>query len=72
MAMIKHGTGKIEKYTDAQGEEVNVKTAEETTDPNVVWADEKIKDSIDVSNVQDIDLDINSSNDDDDTIAKDC
>jgi len=72
--MIKHGTGKIEKYTDASGEEVTVKTAEtETdTDPNLVWADEKIKDALDVNVLADITLDINASDDDDDTIAKDC
>ncbi len=74
MAMIKHGTGKIEKYTDASGEEVTVKTAEvdAETDPNLVWADEKIKDALDVNVLTDITLDINASDDDDDTIAKDC
>lgn len=74
MAMIKHGTGKIEKYTDAAGEEVTVKTAETENqqDPNFVWADEKIKDAIDVNTVTDINLDINATDDDDDTIAKDC
>jgi hypothetical protein len=74
MAMIKHGTGKIEKYTDASGEEVTVKTAEvdADTDPNLVWADEKIKDALDVNVLTDITLDINASDDDDDTIAKDC
>lgn len=72
--MIKHGTGKIEKYTDASGEEVTVKTAEvdADTDPNLVWADEKIKDALDVNVLTDITLDINASDDDDDTIAKDC
>ena len=72
--MIKHGTGKIEKYTDASGEEVEAKTAETENkdDVNFVWADEKIKDAIDVNTVTDINLDINSSDDDDDTIAKDC
>lgn len=72
--MIKHGTGKIEKYTDAAGEEVTVKTAEtvDQQDPNFVWADEKIKDAIDVNTVTDINLDINASDDDDETIAKDC
>lgn len=72
--MIKHGTGKIEKYTDASGEEVTVKTAEvdAETDPNLVWADEKIKDALDVNVLTDITLDINASDDDDDTIAKDC
>lgn len=74
MAMIKHGTGKIEKYTNASGEEVLVKTAENETnvDANLVWADEKIKDAIDVNVINDITLDINASDDDDETIARDC
>lgn len=74
MAMIKRGTGKIDKYTDASGEEVSVEAKEnqESVDANLVWADEKIKDAIDVNTVNNIDLNVDDSNDDDETIAKDC
>ena len=34
MSMIKRATGKIEKFTNAEGEEVDV-------DNSVMWADEK-------------------------------
>lgn len=72
--MIKRGTGKIDKYTDASGEEVSVEAKEnqESVDANLVWADEKIKDAIDVNTVNNIDLNVDDSNDDDETIAKDC
>ena len=74
MAMIKRGTGKIDKYTDASGEEVSVEAKEnqESVDANLVWADEKIKDAIDVNTVNNIYLNVDDSNDDDETIAKDC
>ena len=74
MAMIKRGTGKIDKYTDASGEEVSVEAKEnqESVDANLVWADEKIKGAIDVNTVNNIDLNVDDSNDDDETIAKDC
>ena len=70
MSMIKRATGKIEKFTDAEGHEVE---AEAT----VVWADEKqeepkVKDSLDIPSVTDIEIDINSTDEDDSVIAKDC
>lgn len=70
MSMVKRATGKIEKFTNAEGEEVNA--------ANVVWADEKkdetpkIKDELVVPLTTDMDLDPNSSDDDDTVIAKDC
>lgn len=72
--MIKRATGKIEKFTDAEGDEVNVTASadQELEDANLVWAETKIKDAIDVNAPTDITLDINNSDDDDDTIAKDC
>ena len=74
MSMIKRATGKIEKFTDAEGDEVNVTASvdQELEDANLVWAETKIKDAIDVNAPTDITLDINNSDDDDDTIAKDC
>jgi hypothetical protein len=73
MSMIKRATGKIENFTNAEGEEVEV-------DNSVVWADEKenkdevvaIKDELVIPLTTDMDLDPNSSNEDDSVIAKDC
>ena len=70
MAMVKRATGKIEKFTDAEGDEVVA------SDEGVVWADEKdttpIKDELVIPLTTDIDLDIDRSADDDDIVAKDC
>jgi ribosome maturation factor RimP len=71
--MIKRATGKIENFTNAEGEEVEV-------DNSVVWADEKenkdevvaIKDELVIPLTTEMDLDPNSSNEDDSVIAKDC
>ena len=68
MSMIKRATGKIEKFTDAEGHEVEA-------DTNVVWADEKadpIRDELRVPIVVDFTLDIDATDDDDETVAKDC
>jgi len=74
MSMIKRATGKIEKFTNADGEEVDV-------DNSVVWADEKndanekvaaIKDELVIPLTTDMDLDPNASDEDDSVIAKDC
>lgn len=70
MSMIKRANGQIENFTDEQGKEV---VAE-----NLVWADEKenkapeIKDALEIPVVADITLNVDSSDDNDDTIAKDC
>ena len=72
MSMVKRATGKIEKFTNAEGEEV--------TADNLVWADEKkdetvtaqIKDELVIPSTTDMDLDPNASDDDDSVIAKDC
>ena len=70
MAMIKRATGKIEKFTDAEGDEVVA------SNEGVVWADEKkqnlIKDELVIPLTIDVDLDINKSDEDDDVVAKDC
>ena len=70
MAMIKRATGKIEKFTDAEGDEVVA------SDEGVVWADEKketpIKDELVIPLMTDVDLDIDKSDDSDDIVAKDC
>ena len=73
MSMIKRATGKIEKFTNADGEEVDV-------DTSVVWADEKdtknevvaIKDELVIPLTTEMDLDPNASDEDDSIIAKDC
>jgi hypothetical protein len=69
--MVKRATGKIEKFTNAEGEEVDA--------ANVVWADEKntaevpaIKDELVIPMTTDMDLDPNATDDDDTVIAKDC
>lgn len=72
MSMVKRATGKIEKFTNAEGEEVDA--------ANLVWADEKkdetvtaqIKDELVIPLTTDMDLDPNASDDDDSIIAKDC
>jgi hypothetical protein len=69
MSMIKRANGQVESFTDEQGKEVKA--------DNLVWADEKenqpeIKDALDIPVVNDLTLDINSSDDDDSVIAKDC
>ena len=72
MSMVKRATGKIEKFTNAEGEEVNA--------DNLVWADEKkdetvtaqIKDELVIPLTTDMDLDPNASDQDDSIIAKDC
>ena len=72
MSMVKRATGKIEKFTNAEGEEV--------TADNLVWADEKkdetvtaqIKDELVIPSTIDMDLDPNASDEDDSVIAKDC
>jgi hypothetical protein len=71
MSMVKRATGKIEKFTDAEGQEV---VAENT---DVVWADEKAdqklaKDELVIPSTTAVDLDPNASDDDDTVIAKDC
>jgi hypothetical protein len=67
--MIKRANGEIETFTDEQGKEVVAQSQD------VVWAnekDEKFKDEIRIPVVADFALDIDVSDDDDETIAKDC
>jgi len=72
MSMVKRATGKIEKFTNAEGEEVSA--------DNLVWADEKkdetvtaqIKDELVIPMTTNMDLDPNASDEDDSIIAKDC
>jgi hypothetical protein len=71
MSMVKRATGKIEKFTDSEGHEVQA--------DNLVWADEKkddtpasIKDELVIPLSIDMDLDIDASDEDDTVIAKDC
>jgi hypothetical protein len=69
MSMIKRANGEIETFTDEQGKEVVAQSQD------VVWADEKdekFKDEIRIPVVADFALDIDVSDDDDETIAKDC
>lgn len=71
MSMIKRANGEIKTFTDEEG---NVVDAKQT---DVVWADEKekdeqFKDELRIPVVADFTLDIDASDDDDDTIAKDC
>ena len=71
MSMVKRATGKIEKFTNAEGEEV--------TADNLVWADEKkdetvtaqIKDELVIPSTTNMDLDPKASEEDDSIIAKD-
>ena len=70
MAMVKRANGRIEKFTDGDGDEVK---AEEAKD--VVWADEKnqpIKDELSIPLTTDVDLDIDSVDEGDDVVAKNC
>ena len=72
MSRVKRATGTIEKFTNAEGEEV--------TADNLVWADEKkdetvtaqIKDELVIPSTTNMDLDPNASDEDDSIIAKDC
>jgi hypothetical protein len=69
--MVKRATGKIEKFTDAEGQEVEV------LNKDVVWADEKAdqklaKDELVIPSTTSVDLDPNATDDDDSVIAKDC
>jgi len=69
MSMIKRANGEIKTFTDEEGKEVVAQSQE------VVWADEKdekFKDEIRIPVVADFALDIDASDDDDETIAKDC
>ena len=69
MSMINRANGEIKTFTDEEGKEVEAKT-------DVVWADEKDnkvdKDELSIPLTTEIYLDINASDDDEDTIAKDC
>jgi|APGre2960657373_1045057.scaffolds.fasta_scaffold41153_3 hypothetical protein len=69
MSMIKRANGEIKTFTDEKGVEVEAKD-------NLVWADEKenkpIPDSLEIPVIADVTLDPNATDDDDDTIAKDC
>ena len=68
MAMVKRANGKIENFTDNDGDEVK---AEEVKD--VIWADEKaIKDELSIPLATDVDLDIDAIDDGDDVVAKNC
>jgi hypothetical protein len=69
--MVKRATGKIEKFTDAEGQEVEVENKD------VVWADEKVdqklaKDELVIPSTTSVDLDPNATDDDESVIAKDC
>jgi len=71
MSMVKRATGKIEKFTDAEGQEVEVENKD------VVWADEKVdqklaKDELVIPSTTSVDLDPNATDDDESVIAKDC
>jgi hypothetical protein len=68
MSMIKRANGEIKTFTNEEGKEVEAKT-------DVVWADEKadpIRDELRVPIVVDFTLDIDATDDDDETVAKDC
>lgn len=70
MAMVKRANGKIEKFTDGDGDEVKAKEVND-----VVWADEKnqpIKDELSIPVTTDVDLDIDSVDEGDDVVAKNC
>jgi hypothetical protein len=67
--MIKRATGKIENFTNAEGEEVEVDNSDEKENKDEVVA---IKDELVIPLTTDMDLDPNSSNEDDSVIAKDC
>jgi hypothetical protein len=66
--MIKRANGEIKTFTNEEGKEVEAKA-------DVVWADEKtdpIRDELRVPIVVDFTLDIDATDDDDETVAKDC
>ena len=70
MAMVKRANGKIEKFTDGDGDEVKAEGIKD-----VVWADEKnqpIKDELSIPLTTDVDLDIDSVDEGDDVVAKNC
>jgi hypothetical protein len=70
MAMVKRANGRIEKFTDNDGDEVKTEQVN-----SVVWADEKeqpIKDELSIPNATDVDLDIDAVDDGDDVVAKNC
>lgn len=73
--MIRRATGRIEKYTDEQGEEHDA--------PNLVWKSEDpdaepdpltkpIREAIDIPLEVDIDVDLTADDDGEDIIAKSC
>ena len=71
MSMIKRATGRIEQFTDVEGEEVQASVVEETTDapaPQSIV----VKNVLDVTLVSDLLLDLEASDTGDDVIAKDC
>lgn len=72
--MVRRATGRIEKYTDEQGEEHDA--------PNLVWKNENsdaeldpltqpIREAIEIPLQVEIDVDLNADDDEDD-IAKSC
>jgi hypothetical protein len=70
MAMVKRANGKIENFTDNDGDEVKAEEIKE-----VVWADEKdqpAKDELSIPLTTDVDLDIDAVDDGDDVVAKNC
>jgi hypothetical protein len=70
MAMVKRANGRIENFTDNDGDEVKTEQVN-----SVVWADEKeqpIKDELSIPNATDVDLDIDAVDDGDDVVAKNC
>ena len=70
MAMVKRANGKIEKFTDNDGDEVKAEEVKE-----VAWADEKnqpVKDELTIPLTTDVDLDIDAVDDGDDVVAKNC
>ena len=70
MAMVKRANGRIEKFTDNDGDEVKTEQVN-----SVVWADEKeepIKDELSIPNATDVDLEIDAVDDGDDVVAKNC
>ena len=70
MAMVKRANGKIENFTDNDGDEVKAEEIKE-----FVWADEKdqpVKDELSIPLTTDVDLDIDAVDDGDDVVAKNC
>ncbi len=71
MSMIKRATGRIEQFTDAEGEEVQASEVEETTDAPEAQS-VVVKDVLEIPLVSDVFLDPEASDTGDDVIAKDC